>query len=112
MCEGNTRLAQEVERDLDEFLSNSRTNNVPWSQATVFKARIRRNIKLAEAPSFGKSIFGYAPSCHGADDYLALAMEVLGEPQPRVVAAKVKIADEVSASNPKPAGEVLRTCGV
>jgi chromosome partitioning protein len=92
MCEANTRLAQEVERDLGAFLENSRGSNVPWSQARVFNSRIRRNIKLAEAPSFGKSIFGYAPTCHGAEDYLALAMEVLGEPMPKVVAAKVKVA--------------------
>ena len=95
LCEANTRLAQEVERDLDEFLTNSRSANVPWNQARVFNARIRRNIKLAEAPSFGKSIFAYAPSCHGAQDYLALALEVLGEPMPRVMSAKVKIAAEV-----------------
>src|SRR5262245_59709496 len=93
MCEANTRLAQEVERDLSEFLENSRKNNVPWNQARVFTARIRRNIKLAEAPSFGKSIFGYAPSCHGAEDYLALAMEVMGEAAPKVIAAKVAVAE-------------------
>lgn len=93
MCETNTRLAQEVERDLNEFLESSRSNNVPWNQARVFVARIRRNIKLAEAPSFGKSIFGYAPSCNGAEDYLALAMEVMGETMPKVVAAKVAIAE-------------------
>jgi chromosome partitioning protein len=34
---------------------------------------IRRNIKLAEAPSYGKSIFEYEPTCHGAADYLAVA---------------------------------------
>src|ERR1019366_8327089 len=93
MCEANTKLAQEVERDLGEFLSSSRASNVPWNQACVYRARIRRNIKLAEAPSFGKSIFAYAPSCHGAEDYLALAMEVLGESMPRVVAAKVKVGE-------------------
>jgi chromosome partitioning protein len=92
MCEANTKLAQEVERDLGAFLESSRGTSSPWSQAHIFNARIRRNIKLAEAPSFGKSIFGYAPSCHGAEDYLALAMEVLGEAMPKVVAAKVKVA--------------------
>ncbi|HZZ82823.1 MAG TPA: ParA family protein, partial [Gemmataceae bacterium] len=91
MCEANTKLAQEVVHDLDEFLASSRNSNVPWNQAHVFAARIRRNIKLAEAPSFGKSIFGYAPTCNGAEDYLALAMEVAGEPMPKVVSAKVKI---------------------
>jgi chromosome partitioning protein len=99
MCEANTKLAQEVERDLEEFLKGSRNNNVPWNQARVFAARIRRNIKLAEAPSFGKSIFSYAPSCNGAEDYLALAMEVLGEPMPKVVAAKVKIAEPAHTTN-------------
>ena len=93
MCEANTRLAQEVERDLDKFLSGSRNSNVPWNQARVFNARIRRNIKLAEAPSFGKSIFAYAPSCHGAEDYLRLAMEVMGEPMPQVVVAKVNVVE-------------------
>lgn len=97
MCEAHTKLAQEVERDLNTFLEASRGQNVPWSQARVFEARIRRNIKLAEAPSFGQSIFEYAPSCHGAQDYLALAMEVLGEPMPQVISAKVKMAESVEA---------------
>ena len=35
------------------------------------------NIKLAEAPSFGHSIFDYAPTCPGSIDYIALAKEVL-----------------------------------
>lgn len=97
MCEAHTKLAQEVERDLNTFLEASRGQNVPWSQARVFEARIRRNIKLAEAPSFGQSIFEYAPSCHGAQDYLALAMEVLGEPMPQLISAKVKMAESVEA---------------
>lgn len=97
MCETKTKLAQEVERDLEEFLQNSRGTNVPWNQATVFRSRIRRNIKLAEAPSFGKSIFHYAPSCHGAEDYLALAMEILGEPMPTVLAARVQVEEPAAA---------------
>jgi chromosome partitioning protein len=93
MCDTNTKLAQEVERDLNEFLEGSRDKNMPWSQACVFTTRIRRNVKLAEAPSFGKSIFAYAPSCNGADDYLGLAMEVLDEPMPKVIGARVKVSD-------------------
>ena len=34
---------------------------------------IRRNIKLAEAPSFGQTIFDYSPWCPGAIDYRRLA---------------------------------------
>lgn len=40
---------------------------------------IRRNVKLAEAPSHGKTIFEYDPESRGAEDYLALARELLGE---------------------------------
>jgi chromosome partitioning protein len=79
MFESATRLAQEVVGNLQEYLDKSRGSNVPWARAHVFATRIRRNIKLAECPSFGQSIFAYAPSCHGAEDYMALAQEVLGE---------------------------------
>lgn len=43
----------------------------------VFKAVIRENIAVAEAPSFGLSIFEYAPKSHGAEDYLDLCREIL-----------------------------------
>lgn len=43
----------------------------------VFKSVIRENIAVAEAPSFGQSIFEYAPKSHGAEDYLALCREML-----------------------------------
>jgi chromosome partitioning protein len=45
--------------------------------ARVFKAVIRENIAVAEAPSFGQSIFEYAPKSHGAEDYLALCKEII-----------------------------------
>jgi chromosome partitioning protein len=77
LYESSTRLTQEVQRDLAGFLQHSRGQKVPWAKAKVFDTRIRRNIKLAECPSFGKSIFAYAPSCHGAEDYAALAAEVM-----------------------------------
>jgi chromosome partitioning protein len=44
----------------------------------VFKTRIRANVRLAEAPSHGQSIFDYAPDSNGAEDYLALAREIAG----------------------------------
>jgi chromosome partitioning protein len=49
----------------------------------MFHTRIRRNIRLAEAPSFGQSIFAYAPDSHGAADYSQFAEELhaaAGEP--------------------------------
>lgn len=43
----------------------------------VFSTVIPRNISLAEAPSFGKSILHYDPYSHGAKAYRQLAEEVL-----------------------------------
>src|SRR5436190_13621797 len=44
----------------------------------VTKTKIRSNVRLAEAPSHGKSIFDYAPDSNGAEDYLALARQIVG----------------------------------
>lgn len=43
----------------------------------IFRTIIPRSIKLAEAPSFGKSIFEYAPKSRAAIAYLRLAKEFL-----------------------------------
>jgi chromosome partitioning protein len=48
----------------------------------VVQTMIRPNVKLAEAPSHGKTIFEYDPSSNGAKDYTALAAELLGEIAP------------------------------
>ena len=44
----------------------------------VFKTLIRDNISLAEAPSYGQTIFEYAPKSYGAEDYLKLCKEIAG----------------------------------
>jgi chromosome partitioning protein len=43
----------------------------------TFQTVIRENVRLAEAPSFGQAIADYAPESAGAEDYRALAGEVL-----------------------------------
>jgi len=43
----------------------------------VFKTLIRANVSLTEAPSFGQDIFTYKPTSPGAEDYRALAEELL-----------------------------------
>ena len=73
MYEGQTRLAAEVVSDLEAFLESARQQAVPWRDCRVLRPAIRRNIKLAECPSFGTSVFEYDPHCQGAEDYLALA---------------------------------------
>jgi chromosome partitioning protein len=97
LYEASTRLAQEVIGDLEEYLEKSRGTSAPWSKARVFTTRIRRNIKLAECPSFGQSIFTYARACHGAQDYAALAQEVLGE-TPAVLAGRMELSDRGQAT--------------
>jgi len=77
MYESSTRLAAEVSRDVEEFLEASASQSPVWARAKFFQSKIRRNIRLAEAPSFGQSILEYAPNSHGAEDYLSLAREVL-----------------------------------
>jgi chromosome partitioning protein len=72
MYEKGTRLAQEVNADVRRFMANASPDDA-WHGARVFDATIRRNVKLAECPSFGQTIFDYAPSSHGAEDYSALA---------------------------------------
>jgi chromosome partitioning protein len=96
--EASTRLAQEVVEDLRDYLEKSRGANAPWSKARIFATRIRRNIKLAECPSFGQSIFAYAPHCNGAEDYAALAREVLGEAPPAVLSARVELDERGQAT--------------
>jgi chromosome partitioning protein len=44
----------------------------------VFQTAIRQNISLAEASSVGQDIFSYSPKSAGAEDYMALAKEMLG----------------------------------
>jgi chromosome partitioning protein len=98
LFESQTKLAQEVVSDLRVFLDKSRNQPVPWADAKVFDTKIRRNVKLAECPSHGKSIFRYAPTCPGATDYAALANEVVGA----VVVDPVPPAAPVPVANPVP----------
>jgi chromosome partitioning protein len=101
LYEASTRLAQEVVRDLASYLEKSRGSNTPWARTRIFQSRIRRNIKLAECPSFGQSIFAYSPTCNGAEDYANLAREVLGDRadavMPTVQAARVQLEEQKPA---------------
>lgn len=76
-----TRLAADVSSDLAAFLERS-DPETPWAKARIFQSCIRRNIKLAEAPGFGQSIFDYAANCAGAQDYGALADEIVADEAP------------------------------
>lgn len=43
----------------------------------VFETKIHRNVRLKEAPAFGRTIFHHAPHSQGAVDYMALAEEIV-----------------------------------
>lgn len=68
MFDKRTNLAQQVAEDVKAYFKEK-----------VYTTVIPRNIKLSEAPSFGKSILSYDPDGVGAQSYRSLALEVVGE---------------------------------
>jgi chromosome partitioning protein len=77
LFDAQTKLSNEVVQELHGFIDAAQGKPLPWAGAKVFNAKIRRNIKLAESPSFGQHILKYDASSNGAADYRALAKEVL-----------------------------------
>jgi chromosome partitioning protein len=84
LCMFDTRasLPNEVRADIERFLNNARGSASAWADAQLVPTFIRRNIKLAEAPSYGQTVFEYDPTCNGAEDYRRVAEFFLGiEPE-------------------------------
>ena len=79
MLDSRTNLSTEVLAEIENHFGDLLT-----------KTRIRNNVKLAEAPSFGRSIFEHAPDSNGAKDYAAFALEFME----RVGMGVNKAADE------------------
>jgi len=68
----------------------------------VFETKIRRSVKLREAPALGKTIFHHAPDSAGARDYLGLANEVI---------ERLKIGEIPAPGALKPSLSVVRAVG-
>ncbi len=68
MYDERTNLSSAVAKDLRDFYGSQ-----------VLKTVIPRNVRLAEAPSFGKPILVYDPRSRGAESYIQLAKEILGD---------------------------------
>ena len=66
MYDARMNLSKQVFAEVSRFFGDQ-----------VYKTPIPRNIRLAEAPSFGQSIFDYDPACRGANAYVQLAVEFL-----------------------------------
>jgi chromosome partitioning protein len=65
MHDNRTKLAQDVEREVREHFPS-----------LVFDTVIPRNVRLGEAPSFGRPVIHHDPHCAGSEAYFALAKEV------------------------------------
>jgi len=76
MFDARASLPNEVKNDIERFLENARGSGSAWSQAQILPTAIRRNIKLAEAPSYGKTIYEYEMNCNGAHDYWQVARHI------------------------------------
>lgn len=66
MYDQRNRLSAQVAEDVRKHLGRA-----------VFKTLIPRNVRIAEAPSFGQSVLTYDPNCSGAIAYRDLATELL-----------------------------------
>jgi chromosome partitioning protein len=66
MFDGRTRLALEVIRELEKFFPEQ-----------IFKTQVPRNVRLSEAPSYGKPVILFDLKSRGAQAYLAVAREML-----------------------------------
>jgi chromosome partitioning protein len=66
MYDQRNRLARAVLKEVEQFFPNR-----------VFKTVIPRNVRLAEAPSYGRSIVDYDKHSSGSRAYEALAKEIL-----------------------------------
>jgi chromosome partitioning protein len=72
MFDDRTNLAQQVTQELRQFFENK-----------VFNTTIPRNVRLAEAPSYGKPALLYDVRSRGAESYIRLAKEIMERLQSR-----------------------------
>lgn len=101
MFDSQTKLSGEVVNELNGFIESAAGKPLPWAQARIFSTKIRRNIKLAESPSFGQTILAYDTASNGAADYRALAAEVIGM-QPAVQLIVARPAPKPRIARPAP----------
>ena len=66
MYDSRRKLSREVMEEIEKNIKEK-----------IFKTVIRECVRIAEAPSFAKSVLTYAPASNGAKDYMDLAKEFL-----------------------------------
>uniref|UniRef100_A0A7V4XSH3 ParA family protein n=1 Tax=Acidobacterium capsulatum TaxID=33075 RepID=A0A7V4XSH3_9BACT len=92
MYDDRTNLAQQVTENLRGFF-----------QEKLFKTTIPRNVRLAEAPSYGQPVALYDPRSRGAETYQALALELLARHGIESPAAKERAKAAAKANKDRPA---------
>jgi chromosome partitioning protein len=107
MHDNSSTHTREVVAEVEGFFKAARGMDVPWKHARVLRPPVRRNIKLAEAPSYGQTIFEYAPNASGAEDYNAIAWSLLGE-WDAMLAQNEDAADVVVKAAKQPAADAAR----
>jgi chromosome partitioning protein len=93
MYDDRTNLAQQVTENLREFFKEK-----------LFRTTIPRNVRLAEAPSYGKPVALYDPRSRGAESYRDLALELLerhGIESPAAIQRKKQATSEPAANSRK-----------
>ena len=65
MFDGRNKLSNEVMAELYKYFPDK-----------IFRSAVPRNVRLAEAPSYGKSIIDYDPGSRGAMSYLDAGREL------------------------------------
>jgi chromosome partitioning protein len=92
MYDDRTNLAQQVTENLRQFFKDK-----------LLKTVIPRNVRLAEAPSYGKPVLLYDPKSRGAESYRELALELLQRNGIESPAAKLrKEAPPPEPEKPRP----------
>ncbi len=97
MVDQRTNLSAEVLAEIGRHFGDQLT-----------RTRIRSNVKLAEAPSFGRTIFEHAPDSNGARDYEAFTAELLqmlGLPERAPARADQTAVPPSPEAGPEAAGE-------
>ena len=90
MVDRRTRLCRDVVEQLRDVFGDE-----------VFRTEIPRNIRLGEAPSFGKPVHAYDPLCRGAVAYTNLALELLER-------MGTEATDEDKDTDNKPTNNVIK----
>lgn len=80
MFDPRLNVSRQVEAEVTKYFPN-----------TIFKTKIPRNVRLSEAPSYGKPVMYYDKNSKGAEAYAALGMELLGEEPPEKKEKKLRL---------------------